>query len=200
MGRSHFSITVQQVLIRLALRTQLKWKTSLIKQTKNHPNPYLVKKGGAVHGRLFGDWWAAAKGFGDHSIVVRHSQSTLVHVHLLFQQSAWNTTTEGTLKTPEEPVMLLSTWRAPAEASKEGSKTLNPPENREALGSVLAEPRQIRSLLRPPSIPAPLYLLRPLQPHWPPLPLRGLAILSPGGSPLLHTGLSGHFLRWAFPD
>lgn len=58
----------------------------------NHLNSYLVEKGGAVHGRLFGDWWAAAKGFGDHSIVVGHSQSTLVHVHLLFQQSAWGTT------------------------------------------------------------------------------------------------------------
>lgn len=58
----------------------------------NHLNSYLVEKGGAVHGRLFGDWWAAAKGFGDHSIVVGHSQSALVHVHLLFQQSAWNTT------------------------------------------------------------------------------------------------------------
>lgn len=49
---------------------------------------YLVKEGGAVHGRLFGDWWwAAAKGFGDHSIIVGHSHSTLVHFHLLFQQS-----------------------------------------------------------------------------------------------------------------
>lgn len=55
-------------------------------------DPYLVKEGGAVHGRLFGDWWAAAEGFGDHSIVVGHSQCTFVHIHLLFQQSAWGTT------------------------------------------------------------------------------------------------------------
>lgn len=68
------------------------------KQTKNHLNSYLVEEGGAVCGRLFGDWWAAAKGFGDHSIVVSHSQSTLVHVHLLFQQSAWSTTNRRILK------------------------------------------------------------------------------------------------------
>lgn len=58
------------------------------RQTDGPPHSYLVQKGGAVHGRLFGDWWAAAKGLGDHPIVVGHPQSTLVHVHLLFQQSA----------------------------------------------------------------------------------------------------------------
>lgn len=57
---------------------------------------YLVKEGGAVHGRLFGDWWwAAAKGFGDHSIIVGHSHSTLVHFHLLFQQSTFREKENG---------------------------------------------------------------------------------------------------------
>lgn len=82
-------------------------KNTSSKQTdKNHLNSYLVKKGGAVHGRLFGDWWAAAKGFGDHSVVVSHSQSSLVHVHLLFQQSTWST--RHSPETRRGPVLTLS--------------------------------------------------------------------------------------------
>lgn len=89
-GKSHLNVTVQPAFNLAPLKgTGTMENASLHRQTK----PYLVKKGGAVHGRLFGDWWAAAKGLGDHPIVVGHPQSTLVHVHLLFQQSTCGTDT-----------------------------------------------------------------------------------------------------------
>lgn len=77
----------------------LAWLPGMLLDRQSDLNPYLVEKGGAVHGRLFGGRWAAAKGFGDHSIVVGHPQSTLVHVHLLFQQSAWSTQSRAALET-----------------------------------------------------------------------------------------------------
>lgn len=127
---------------------------------QNDLNPYLVEKGGAVHGRLFGGRWAAAKGFGDHSIVVGHPQSTLVHVHLLFQQSAWGREQKRRVRHSARGRLVTLRGRR--------AKTLDPGE-RAALGSVLA------AALAP---AAPTCSLRPATP-----PLRGAAGLSLGRVP-----------------